>query len=263
MKTVYLQLGRGGDVLNILPLCWRDYTTTGERSLVMVSEPYASLFDGIGYAQCLPVSNKFEDISGAWPLAEKAAQEHGARLVCSQIYGDGIATAETCSSFMRESWAQVPNAPAWGSLPLIFDRRDKAREQAVTRMLRRNGTGKPYVVLALDGKSSPFGHSRELVRHLTRALGKDFDLVNVSGFLAPRMFDLLGLLEGAHCLVTVDTGILHLAHAVPSLPVVAFITREPSLWHGSPWRPSHVARFFYDEMPECIGAVEEAVKNSQ
>lgn len=201
--TLYLQLGRLGDVLNILPLCWRDYCETGERPLVMVSEPYASLFDGIGYAECVAVPNKFEDVTGAWPIAEKVAAERGARLVCPQIYGDNLATAETCSSFMRESWAQVPNAPAWGTLPLMFDRRDKAREKVVADLLRRNGRGKPYVVLALDGKSSPFVHSRELRRHLARTIGKDFDVVDISAFVAHRIYDLLALLEGAHCLVSV------------------------------------------------------------
>ncbi len=261
MSTVYLQLGRGGDVLNILPLCWRDYTATGKRPAVVVSQPYASIFDGTGYVDCIPVSNRFEDVLGAWPLAEKAAKERNARLVCTQIYGEGLATAETCSSFMRESWAQCPGAPAWGSLPLIFDRRNKAREQWVRKILLQNSTGKPYVVLALDGKSSPFGHSRDLVRMLTRTLGRDFDFVNVSAFLAPRFFDVLGVLEGAHCLVAVDSGILHLAHAVPTLPVVAFITREPTKWHGSPWRPQHVARFYYDEMPDRMRDVAEAVRS--
>lgn len=259
LKTCYLQLGRGGDVLNVLPLAWRDHQQTGERSLVMVSQPYASIFEGIGYCDALPVPNRFEDVIGAWPIAEKSAKEHGARLVCTQIYGEGIMTAETCASFMRESWAQVPDAPAWGSLPLVFDRRNLKIEASVRRNLLQNSRGKPYVVVALDGKSSPFAEARTLLRQLRTTLGSDFDIVNISGFIAPRIFDLLGLLEGAHCLLSVDTGILHLAHAVPSLPVVALITREPSAWHGSPWRPQHVARFFYDEMPECAGWIAEAV----
>lgn len=262
MKACFLQLGRAGDVLNILPLAWRDYTTTGQRPLVMVNEAYSPLFDGCGYVDCLPVTNKFEDIAGAWPKAEAAAKEHGAKLVCTQIYGENLATAETCSSFMRESWAQVPNSPAWGTLPLIFDKRDRVRERAVSRNLLQNATGKPYIVLCLSGTSSPFPGNRELKLFLRRKLEKDFDLVDVSAFIAPRFYDLLGVMEGAHCIVSVDTGLLHLAHACPKVPVVAFITRQPSPWHGSPWRPSHVARFFYDEMPERFGDVAEAVRFS-
>jgi hypothetical protein len=263
MKTLYLMLGRAGDILNILPLCWRDYTASGERSLVMVNEKFAPLMDGVGYADAIPVTEKFEDILGVWPKAEAAAKDHRARLVCTQIYGDNLATAETCSSFMRESWAQVPGAPAWGTLPLIFDKRDRKREAAVTRNLLQNTAGKPYVVCCTSGTSSPFGGNRELMLALRKALGKEFAFVDVSAFIAHRFFDLLGVMECAHCILSVDSGLLHLAHACPKVPVVAFITRTPSPWHGSPWRPSHVARFFYDEMPERTGDVIEAVKTAR
>lgn len=263
-RNLLLQLGRIGDVLNVCPLLWRDYTANnGVRSMIMVSEKFASVLEGISYAEVLTVDNKFEDIVGAYPKAEAAAKEHGARLVCTQIYGENLATAETCSSFMRESWAQVPDAPAWGTLPLIFDRRDAKKEAAVARNLRQNSTGKPYVVVCLSGTSSPFGGNRELMLFLRRKLGQEFDFVDVSAFIAPRFFDLLGVLEGAHCIVSVDTGLLHLAHACPKVPVVAFITRQPSPWHGSPWRPQHVARFFYDEMPERFRDVAEAVRFSR
>jgi hypothetical protein len=262
MKTVYLQGGRCGDILNVIPLCWRDHEA-GFRSLVMVNEAYAPIFDGIGYADVIPFAEKFEDVIGVWPKAEAAAKEHGARLVCTQIYGDKMATAETCSSFMRESWAQVPGAPAWGTLPLIFDKRDRKREAVVGRILLQNSTGKPYVVCCTSGTSSPFPGNRELMRELRRKLGKEFDFVDVSAFIAHRFYDLLGVMEGAHCILSVDSGLLHLAHACPKVPVVAFITRTPSPWHGSPWRPSHVARLYYDEMPERTGDVIEAVKTAR
>jgi hypothetical protein len=264
VKTALLQLGRGGDVLNCVPLLWRDHQQTGERSTVIVSEPYASLFDGISYAECVTVPNKFSDIAGAWPKAEEIAKERGARLICTQIYGDTLICAEECSSFMRESWARVPNSPPWGSLPLVFDRRDAKREAMVRGNLLQNARpGKPYIVICLSGTSSPFAHNRTLANLLRRELRADFDVVDVSAFIAPRFFDLLGVMEGAHCIVTIDTGLLHLAHACPQVPVVALITREPSAWHGSPWRPSHVARFYYDEMPEGFGDVVRAVRLSR
>lgn len=260
MKTCYLQLGRAGDLLNILPLCWRDHQANGERSAIVVSEPYASILEGVSYAEVVTVPNRFEDVQGACGAAEKAAQERNARLVCTQIYGATLISAENCSSFMRESWAQVPDAPAWGSLPLVFDRRDAKREASVKRILLQNSTGKPYVVLGLDGTSSPFGQGQELKRHLRRELGKEFDFVDVSAFIAHRFYDLLGVMEGAHCIVTIDSGLLHLAHACPQVPVIALITRQPTAWHGSPWRPQQVARFYYDEFPDRIPDVLEAVK---
>lgn len=251
-RRLYLQLGRAGDILNVLPLCLRDWNETGEKPWLMVAADFANLLDGVTYVERVLWNGAFEDVAGAFAKAEELAGALDMALVCTQIYGNQFATAETCSSFTRQSWAQVPGSPPWGSLPLEFDRRDIPRERGVMNNLLQRGTGKPYIVLALSGTSSPFPHGPDLNRYLRNKLGKEFDFVDVSGFVAPRFYDLLTLLEHAHALVTVDSGLLHLAHAVPSLPVVALITREPSLWHGSAWRPQHVARFFYDEAPECF-----------
>ncbi len=262
-KRCFLILGRAGDVLNILPLCRRDFGETGERPLLVVAEAFASLLEGVNYVECFPFAGKFEDVAGAYRFAENIAAKRGAQVVCAQIYGERLACAETCSSFMRESWAQVPGAPAWGTLPLEFDNRDHDREAAVKAQLLARSGGKPYVLIALNGTSSPFAPAGELARYLRGKLGGDFDFVDISGFIAPRFFDLLATFAGAHCLVTIDAGPLHLAHATPNLPVVAFITREPSLWHGSAWRPAHVGRFFYDEAPGCFAAVAHAVANAK
>ncbi len=264
MKRCFLILGRMGDVLNVMPLALRDFEATGERPLMVVAEHFASILEGVSYVECIPFAGRFEDVAGAYQFAEGIAAKRGATVVCAQIYGEGLTSAESCSSFVRESWAQVPGSPAWGTLPLVFDRRDPAREAAVKGQLTaRLRGGKPYVLVALTGTSSPFAHAHELTRHLREHLGGEFDFIDISAFMAPRFYDLLGIMEGAHCLVTIDAGPLHLAHAVPSLPVVAFITREPSAWHGSAWRPQHVGRFFYDEAPDCFHQVARAVLHAK
>lgn len=260
---LYIQLGRLGDILNVLPLCRQDFEDTGVRPVLMVAEPYLDLLDGVTYVEPLVWRGEFEDVRGAWDMAAGIAEARGLALVCTQIYGRTLATAECCSSFLRESWAAVPKAPAWGSLPLLFDRRDASREAGVKNQLLKRGTGKPYIVLALQGTSSPFAHHATLSAYLRNKLGKDFDFIDVTAYRAPRFYDLLLLLEGAHALVTVDSAVLHLAAAVPKLPVVAFITREPSGWHGTAWRPQHVARIFYDEMPEASASVVHALATSR
>lgn len=261
-NRLYVQLGRAGDILNILPLCKQDYDDYGRKPVLMIAEKFASILDGVTYVEPLVFHGEFEETLAAMEIADRVAEERGLSIVCTQIYGKEIHCGEKCSSFARESWARVPRAPAWGSLPLVFDRRDISREEGVKNHLLQRGTGKPYVVLALSGTSSPFPENVDLTRYLRNKLGKEFDFVDVSGFIAPRFYDLLTLLEGAHALVTVDSGLLHLAAAVPKLPVVAFITRYPSRWHGSPWRPQQVARFFYDEAPECFAAVAYSVETA-
>lgn len=252
---LFLQLGRAGDILNILPLAKWSADAHREPAIVIVAPEYERLFEGVSYA--LPVVHKerFEDLAGATNLGLKLADQLGHDLIATQIYGEGVWAEQACWSFLRESWARCPDAPAWGSLPLVFDRRDAGREADVVAQLRRGRTG-PYVVCALSGTSSPFPHALEVLEGLR---GAGIDVVDVSGYLTDRFFDVLGLLEGARAIVAVDSGVLHLAHAVPQVPVVALITRDPSKWHGSAWRPQQVARFFYDEMPDrlrdLIGAV--------
>lgn len=262
-NRLYIQLGRAGDVMNVLPLCKRDFDRTGVRPVLMIAEAFASILEGVSYVEPLVVPGPFEELIPATIRAGAYAEGHDLDLVCTQIYGKGFVGSENCSSFCRESWARVPDAPAWGSLPLVFDRRDPAREEAVKAQLLKNSTGKPYVVLALSGKSSPFEHGPELKRHLRDAIGEDFDFVDVSGFMAPRIFDLLATLEGAHALVSIDAGVLHLAAAVPGLPVIPFVTREPSKWHGTPWRTQHVRRFYYDEATEFFPWVADSVKQAR
>lgn len=257
---LYVQLGRLGDILNVLPLCHRDFIETGIRPVLMVAETYLPILDGVTYVEPLPWGGEFENVGGALAAAAGVASDRGLAVVCTQIYGRDIYVPEICSSFLRESWARTPAPPPWGSLPLIFDRRDETRETHVKRqLLKRASPGKPYIVLAMNGTSSPFLHYAQLSAYLRNKLGREYDLIDVSAYIAPRFFDLLTLLQDAHALLTIDSAVLHLAAAVPALPVVALITREPSTWHGSAWRRQHFARFFYDECPDAFRDIGNAL----
>ncbi len=255
MKSrLYLQLGRAGDILNVLPLLRRDFLATGVKPSIIIGKEFSRLFEGITYAEPIVWGGAFEELIPASIHAAKIAEQRGLDLVCTQIYGADFYGSEDCFSFMRESWSKVPDAPAWGSLPLVFDRRDTAREADVKALLMR-GKNAPngYIVTALSGKSSPFPWATQLRERIEiEARQRNMAVIDVSGFLTDRFFDLLGLLEGALSIVSIDSGVLQLAHACPKVPVVAFITRDPSPWHGTPWRPQHVARYFYDEAPDCI-----------
>ncbi len=257
-RRLYIQLGRAGDILNVLPLLWRDFRKTGERQGLLVAEAHISLLDGVSYVEPFGFDGDFREIHKAWAYAASLVVDSDREIVCTQIYGEQLKTMQDCWSFMRESWNRVPDAPSWGTLQLVFDRRDPAREQAVIDQLTKRFEHPewPFIVLALEGTSSPFPDGAALKRELQRyALSNRVNVVDISGFTAHKFYDLLGLFERASCLVAIDSGPLHLAHAVPTLPVVALITREPDMWHGSPWRPQHVRRYFYDAFPEAIETV--------
>lgn len=254
-KKIFVQLGRAGDILNVLPLAELEYRTDGRRPWFMVARAYAGLLEGVSYVVPVIFEGPFELVIPALIIARRLTEN----VVLTQIYGAGIRSAMLCTSFARESWwsggARVP----WGSLPLTIDRRDRNREALLISRVLGPHYGKKIVLVAATGTSSPFPYRPALLSALRASLTFEFAIVDLSLVVADRFFDLLGLFEKAWCLVSIDTGHLHLAHAC-AVPVIAIVTRDPSPWHGSPWRPNHRARFFYDEFPRCLTRLEIAVQ---
>lgn len=246
-RKIFVQLGRAGDILNVLPLAHRAFKEDGVRPLFMVATAYAGLLDGVTYVERVIYPGAFEEVI----LALQQARKLTANIILAQIYGWGITNQQACTSFARESWWAAGARMPWGSLPLTIDNRNAAREsELVGRMVQRRGE-KRFVLVAAEGNSSPFPFRHFLLRQLRARLSARHEIIDLAEIRAHRFFDLLGLFDVASCLVTVDTGHLHLAHA-SKVPVVSIITRDPSKWHGSPWRPNHIGRFYYDEFPKCI-----------
>ena len=256
-RKLFFQLGRAGDILNVLPLAWKHHATTGEKPFFMVAEEFAGILEGVSYVEPVVWHGLFERTPGAMYQARQLTDN----ITVCQIYGLGVSGMQRCTSFARESWFKAGAVDAWGSLPLVIDRRDAARERALIDRVVGSLGRKPVVLAALAGKSSPFPFARPLIKALRETLEPvGFQVVDLSAVRAERFHDLLGLFEVAHSLVTIDTGHQHLA-AASSVPVVALATRDPSRWHGSPWRPGQVARFYYDEFPDRISDVIEAARD--
>jgi hypothetical protein len=119
--------------------------------------------------------------------------------------------------------------PHLGHLDHEFDptlpiQRNAEREQSLLSAIHRSQAGlerKP-VLLALDSAASPFPYKDQL-RELLALHCPNFQFVDLCEIRAERFHDLLGLYEAAHSLITADTAHLHLANAVPALPVMALI----------------------------------------
>lgn len=252
-RKLFLQLGRVGDILNVLPLAWDHHERTGERPLFMVSRDFAHVLDAVSYVEPMIFDGPFEQVMPAAWLARKETED----IAFCQIYGQGLVAPQRCSSFAREAWAQGGSPTPWGSLPLSIDVRSEEREEALrVRILGERPDDRPLVLFALNGHSSPFPFRKALKYHLESNFGSRFRIVDLSDVRAERFTDLLGIFERAKLLVAIDTGHQHLAAACPDLHVVSLVTRDPSGWHGSPWRDQHVARLYYDEFPRILAEPE-------
>lgn len=267
MDKLIVQLSKVGDVLNVLGIA-RLATKFGKRVGIMTCAEYAPLLDGCSYVDKVIFDGKPWEIEKAVEQAKKlcpavhVTQVNGPREVVNKFaYQPAGQTQCVTDSFDRESWKLLGLLDEWGKEPLVFDQRDEDREELLFEHAKQQINKKKKIILiAPDSVSSPFSY-RELLMTLVQLKYRDCRVVNLCDIKADRFYDLLGLYEIAHCLITVDTAHLHLARAVPSLPVMALVQDSPTYWHGTAWRPQHHFHCRYGDFPKRALEMFTAIEN--
>ena len=267
MDKLYLQLGKIGDILNIAPLAYAD-SQKGLKVGVMACAEFADVLDGVSYVEKVVFPGKQWEIEKALTEAKKLCPT----VVCTQTNGPveqvlkctyepaGQKSAVT-DSFNREAWKLSGRLIEWGTIPLVFDERDLEREKLLMpKGWFGKGKKKRIMLVSADSKSSPFPY-KDLLLELLHLKYPTFNIIDLSLIKAERFYDLLGLYEAAHCLVSVDTAHLHLAYAVPKLPVMALVQDRPLYWHGSAWRPQHHFHCRYHDFPTRALEMFTAIDN--
>jgi hypothetical protein len=255
MDKLFVQLSKTGDLCGILPIAYAA-SQRGEKVGIMAATEFASVLDGCSYVEKIVFDDKPWLIGKAVEQAKKLCEN----VVVTQTNGP-VAEIEkyayepagqkhaVTDSFSRESWKLAGCLKDWGKLPLVFDKRDKAREDALMpKGWFTKGRKKKIMLVSAGSVSSPFPY-RDLLMKLLTLNYPNFNVIDLGLIKAERFYDLLGLYEKAHCLVSVDTAHLHLAVAVPTLPVMALIQDRPIYWYGSAWRPSHHFHCRYRDFP--------------
>lgn len=240
ISTAIVQLGRYGDIINILPIAEHICMQTGKKVAIVVSEEFADTLDGVSYA--LPHYFK-----GHYSELESAVRQVSGlyeRVIVSQVYGKATAFERRCDSFAKESWNRAGFLPYWGKLPLTFDQRDPKRE---AELLDKTVVGgKPLILVNVTGgKSSPLEGGMDLLHDIQARWAERAEIVDLEGMRVDRFYDLLALYDKAKLLITNDTATLHLSKASTKLRVCALITDKPTHWHGSPFEGIR-----YSELPQ-------------
>lgn len=228
-KTAIVQLGRYGDIINILPVAKRISEIDGERPAFIVSNNYANILDGVSYVEPVPVNCDFADINRGIQLAKL----HGRSVLIPQVYGWGYSYRTEMDAFNVESWYRAGFLPEWGKLKLEFDRRDLDREQDLRNFFHIHEDGRPVLLTSFGGNSSPYQSAGKLANLIKDRLSAKFQIIDLTPARCERVYDLLGLMDVAHVLITIDTATLHLAAGSNTLAVVALTTDRPSMWHGA------------------------------
>lgn len=251
---LYIQLGKTGDILSLLPLLYLD-AQSGNRAGLMVSKEYAGILDGCSYVDPVIFDGQPWELDRAYAEAVATGKE----VICCQVNGPPELVAKfsysprglthaTTESFQKEAWKLAGRLHEWRNQPpLAFDRRSPERE---AELLKAWPKSKKVILVSCSGASSPFPCRELLFKLLRLNFKKGYEIVDLADFKAGRIYDLLALYERAHCLVSDDSAPLHLAYACKTLPVVALVNDRPLLWNGSCWRATHIHHCRYRDFPK-------------
>jgi hypothetical protein len=242
----------------------------------MVAKKFASVLEGCSYVEPVIWDGDWLDLRGAYNEAVKSgdpvivAQQAGPaqdvrELSHGPAWPKGVPVPAAGAhafedSFVKQAWRCLgKQALRRQCPPMVFDLRDEKRE---ARLLASVGAGKKRILLvSCGGQTSPFKY-KELLMYLlsTRYKKPHWIVVDLDEIECERFYDLLALYEAASVLVATDSAPLHLARAVPTLPVVALVQDKPTLWHGSPWQPAHIVHCRYGDFPERALEVIDAIE---
>jgi hypothetical protein len=268
MSKIYVLLGRAGDILGALPMFYSD-SLRGERHKLMVCSEFISLLDGVSYVEPVEFLGHQYELEKACKVARALNGE-----ACSlQVKGpvevveewtwkpSGLPRNVQRTSFDQEPWGIAGRLNEWGKHPLVFDKRNPEREAALLAKVlpTKRGRKKPLMLVSTGGISSPFPYKEILYELLALKFGKTYRIIDLANVVADRFFDLLALLERAAILVATDSAPLHLARAVPNLPVVALTNDQPNLWYGTAWAPNHLWYCRYGDFQQRATEMLEAI----
>jgi hypothetical protein len=263
----YCLLGRTGDLCAVLPFLKQET----ERPRIVVSNQHSQLFEGVSYVDVVEWGEGIHTLLKAWHWAKmqfgevKSLQVIGSReMVKEATYGPAGAESARTTSFVKEMWRCAGKLDKWDECwPLVFDRRNPERELKLLDEVNppRKGRPKKLMLVFTESHSSPFPYKNLLSELLKLQFAKTHNIV--FNPKAERFYDLLGLMESADVMVTVDTAPLHLARAVPNLRVVALTNDSPILWNGSPWMPNHIWYSRYTDFPNRAFDMVERIRSAE
>jgi hypothetical protein len=239
-KICVVELGRYGDIINILPylqMVAENYDTPR----LCVSAEFESVLEGVSYVKPWPKPIKNEELGQALALSKEEFQI----VINAQIWGKGWSQKRTTESYNKESWLSCGIVSLFSDATIkpVFDRRSPEREADLITATVGLLPSKPIILVNTSrGVSSPCPHCNTVLDDIRKLWGIDNIVVDLSAHTAHRIYDFLGLFEIASCLVCIDSAFLHLAGAT-EIGVVAIT--NPMAWAGTIVRRNLMAQCDY------------------
>lgn len=260
-RIAIIQLARTGDIVSILPVA--RHLAKGNTVDMYVLPEFAGILGAVSYVTPVLHKTHCRDVRGAYAAAVAAGYD---KIICAQADGNPTPPANPTANFITEQWLRAGYLTHFHKWGLVFDKRDRAGEQAaVERHLP--GRKRPVVAFCFHGHSSPYRWGDMQRERLKRAFGATHTLLDLAACQFPdKPHLLLGLLEQAECLWTVDTLHLHLAYATGTPTIVMSAGMTPggkiSSYYDSEPRAHWVHKATYRESiePEYWKTVERIIR---
>jgi hypothetical protein len=231
-----ISLGRYGDIISQLPVAYASHVQ-GKRDCFIVSNEFADLLDGVSYCDKRIYHGNRVDL-------------HHVIGLCGGLQDVRVAqvdrnpdTRRIEANYALEGYRLGGFRHLWRHHPYVFDRRDPQREEKLIENITQ-----PFIAVATSGISSPFANSERLMSAI-KSRFPDHTIVDLSKIVAEKFHDMLGILDRASCLVTIDTSFLWLSNAA-KCPTIALVNNG---WYGSPAPVTATSTFRYrDFQPDLI-----------
>ena len=271
----FIQLGRYGDIILLLPAFQLIHQRIGLKPRVVVSTQYKSVLGGVSYVEPVPVD--YDWWQGIPKARELAEQMFGGAIVpqwwndpdhapLSELaYQGGIVLqchgrewgidVNKWPNFMASMWDRAGfTVDEMRTTPLLFDRRNADRERKLFELYGPRSK-KPMLLVNFTGHSSPFGPVPEVMAQLNY-LREHLHIVDLGKVWADKIYDLLGLYDRAIGMITSDTATLHLA-AASKIPYIAYTVNG---WCSSTPKGNVAVEIKYGDALKRIGEVAPLVQ---
>lgn len=223
LETVIIQLGRVGDLLNVLPVAKAMFDKTGRRTRIVTHTDNMPILARAPYVEAIEWKGKPDDALGASRMVQALPFDPpGIKIVCGMFFGNMIQPGRHYSNFLIEQWGILGYANEWGKLPLVLQRDEE---------FQFNIPKSDYVVVSLESYSSPCPVKDQL-KALILSACDGVKVVDASRIKLDNFVDMLGLLEHAKALITVDSALIHLNRATET-PAILFGKGIEKRWHLS------------------------------
>ena len=227
-----VSLRRYGDIIALLPLL--KYLSNRHPIKLVVHRAFANVLDGVSYVEPIIWDGDMDD-----PL--KAARHF--KAINAQVHGKLLHVAAG-HNFVKKAWSNL--GFQWSRhLPLVFDKVES-----------HHGFPAGLILTKLKGFSSPFPDALKLSAWLENEFGTR-NILNLDTVEVERIYHLLGYMDKAACMVSIDTAPLHLARA-SKCPVIALVNDKPHL--ASPPVGNVILRLPYHLALQEFQTISNAIK---